>query len=509
MKKEHKLLLFFLFMKTLHDIYRDTNINSPSLRALDVAILNYFHSGNINFNDLNLADVFPYSVANDSPSEYLAKIEDVLIVAICSCTIASDQIELQDLKHILQRVEDHHWWNQIPLSQAMTKFCRLLFGLEFTGLEPRQLASGAAVLQWNNYCPWGNIPHPRHLALQGTLWAIFGFQNNSEELLSAAKQLGNWHLNTLDYNFRPFMSLFASEGEACYHTQLSYNYLFYRTLALVTNDSSWDYIASKQLEYLSEKHTAPSSFSLLPLVLSPWLEKQYSLDIEVSNYNLKQMICDLNTSLVGYRCKDYSLACTLSGHNTGIGSLHINNKVGIVNFGPQTPPLKGALSFGLNKPSITTGNLLPKIAVDSKKQTFSLKNTVGLMNTKNQVWMDTTLKFTPRSFDIEASFLGMKKDNAQAFIFYIKTPIFELPSGEVLKPYSLDRYEGRSQNIKIENEGVILNLSSSNEFSKMEVIPLAGGDNYWGADFLLAYYLSPSSSSYRWNINLSPIYTDL
>jgi hypothetical protein len=34
----------------------------------------------------------------------------------------------------------------------------------------------------------------------------------------------------------------------------------------------------------------------------------------------------------------------------------------------------------------------------------------------------------------------------------------------------------------------------------MQVIPLAGGDNFWGADFLVAYHLSQDQRNYQWHL---------
>ncbi len=64
----------------------------------------------------------------------------------------------------------------------------------------------------------------------------------------------------------------------------------------------------------------------------------------------------------------------------------------------------------------------------------------------------------------------------------------------------LDRYEGDPQTLTFEGRHTTLVLRSLFFKGTMQVIPLGGGNNFWGADFLVAYLLRPDQSHYQWHI---------
>lgn len=497
-------------MATFNDICCSIDVDLSLLRPVEKTILNCLRNGFSHFTCPELEEIFPYTLADEQPEEYIHKLEDLLLLLLCFQKVDSHNDEIDKLKYVLKNLENHHWWQRLSLCQAITNFCRLLLKLPQKKISYHLLPSGSLPLQWSEYWSWGNVPHPCYLPLQGTLWAILAYNTKNIDILDTAENIASWHFNTLDYSHKPFIGLFSLEQDASYSLQFGYNYALFHSLALVSDDgASWEYSAQMQLNHLSNLiSNASLLFPFIPLMLVDWLDNNCQKRVTPRSHSLKRMICDLNTALVGYRSKDYSLACTLYGNNTGMGSVHIGD-LGIANFGPQPLPLTENKIFGLEKPCTSTHNNPPKIGVDATKNEFHLKNTVRLINssdTKLPVrWMEAELSFMPKKLDITALFLEVVENPPLSFSFYLKTPMCTLPSGESLKPCSLNRYHGNVQPITISNSKTSLTLSTPNDIPSMEIIPLAGGDNYWGADFLVSYSLQPSFRPYSWNINLSSV----
>jgi hypothetical protein len=72
--------------------------------------------------------------------------------------------------------------------------------------------------------------------------------------------------------------------------------------------------------------------------------------------------------------------------------------------------------------------------------------------------------------------------------------------GFSIRPLSLDRYSGSAAVVSFHTEGDCVVFENLGGGAVMEIIPLAGGDNFWGADYLLAYPLSSGERTLRWKI---------
>ena len=88
-----------------------------------------------------------------------------------------------------------------------------------------------------------------------------------------------------------------------------------------------------------------------------------------------------------------------------------------------------------------------------------------------------------------------------AFSFFVKALRCRVASQqEFLYPRTLERYEGEVQTVAFEGQDHVLELRSLSCKGTMQVIPLAGGNNFWGADFLVAYLLSAEQRQYQWHV---------
>ena len=90
-----------------------------------------------------------------------------------------------------------------------------------------------------------------------------------------------------------------------------------------------------------------------------------------------------------------------------------------------------------------------------------------------------------------------------AFTFYLQTPHCQLENGTELQRRSLDQYHGASSSVWCRSNNNQLVITSDHLFEEMQLIPLGGGSNYWGTDFLLAFPLGKKQNTFSWNIKWS------
>ena len=76
-----------------------------------------------------------------------------------------------------------------------------------------------------------------------------------------------------------------------------------------------------------------------------------------------------------------------------------------------------------------------------------------------------------------------------SMVLFLKSPRLILGGKACVDRGSLERYEGKSLPIELQGaqDKIFIHPDPS---LKMQVIPLAGGDHFWGADFIVAFPLS-------------------
>ena len=71
--------------------------------------------------------------------------------------------------------------------------------------------------------------------------------------------------------------------------------------------------------------------------------------------------------------------------------------------------------------------------------------------------------------------------------------------GYILEPATLDRYIGEEASISLKSGSQAFNIQSDGK-GQLEVVPLAGNDHFWGADFMLAYSFPSDCKSITWDM---------
>jgi hypothetical protein len=403
------------------------------------------------------------------------------------------------------------FWDEFQLPAALRALNCHLSDLPIPVLSPIQLESGAAPLESGGHWTWAEIPHTALHAELGALWSLLGHVTNNAELTSAAIRLAEWHLKTLDFHFHPFTGLFVQEEDASLCTLLTNNYLLFHAVAVLTKHPEMEYVAQRQLEYL-EKLLLRGRTRLLPLapMLEEWIGR-LGEKVQPAGFTLPSGICDPSTALIGYRSPSHSVVCTLFGGKTGLGCLHADD-IQIINYGPQRLPLNDCQGFGIEGGVYSNDQSL-QIAVDESSSDFSMRRQARVTGVPvykrsaplfrnsafSGIWIDVEQRLHQGVLNIETSFLGMTETDQLAFTFFVKAKQCTV-NGQIVNSRSLARYQGASHPITLHGSKGALTIDLSQHAGELQVIPLAGEDSFWSADFLLAYKIEAGQPKYKWTI---------
>jgi hypothetical protein len=229
-------------------------------------------------------------------------------------------------------------------------------------------------------------------------------------------------------------------------------------------------------------------------------------EIEEKKLALCERIFDPSTALVGYRSSKQHVLCTLHGVNTGLGHIRIGD-VEIVNYGPQYLPLSDCEGFGIVGNTLSDQGIRRPL-IEWNSNSFTIKGCVRLVDQPDAlhkkfrgIWVDIAQDFKRPHFYLNATFLSLDGWDSVVFSFFIKARrccVYSRPTP--LLPRTLERYEGNIEPLILNGEHEQLILRAVSQEGRMQIIPLGGGDNFWGADFIISYILVPEVSDYQWYI---------
>jgi len=328
--------------------------------------------------------------------------------------------------------------------------------------------------------------------------------------LKIAERLADWQLNTVDRAFVPFVGLFSHEGTVAENSLILHNFLLFDSVSKAANRTDLAYAADKLHEHFCQlQRQRENKIPYYFLILESWLTDNYP-PINSTTLHLPSKINDSNFSLVGNRQEDISSVATLFGGGTGMGCLHYQD-VHIVNYGPQHLPLGDCRGFGLDggtfslKSSsqiIETTDMFFKVAGISKLASRPKERQSAALFRQGEhsgFWIDAKQQFQERRLCLELTFNGFLRLSSVAFVFFIKASSCLMGGKTLVKPRSFERYRGKAAPLEFHGKNGVILLEALHEgYQEVQVIPLGGGENFWGADFLTAYVCSDEQRHYCW-----------
>jgi hypothetical protein len=404
------------------------------------------------------------------------------------------------------RLFERHPWNQ------SSQYFRALVALNYAFAKmpvpeagPILLESGAALIDLQEYCPWLSLPYTPYHYEFGIFLCLLALKTKRQDLQEVVLQLTYWQLHTLDVAGKPFSGLFAREKEGKTFQNLCTSYLLFRSASILKEETPFAAIAEALMKSIQEskEEEIENIHPLWPLI-EKWLE-QYRI-LSNAPFSLPEHIYDPSTALVGYRSSSQHAVCTLHGGHTGLGVFRFGD-IEIANYGPQYLPLGQCQGFGIEGNARSDQGIRHSL-IEWRRHSFTLRGCARLVDQPSHspfeigkfrgIWLEVTQEFIKPHFYLKTSFLGLDGWESVAFSFFVKAHCCRLQS-QCLFPRTLERYEGTVQMITFEGNESVLELRSLSFPGTMQVLPLAGGNNFWGADFLVAYLLSPQQRHYQWH----------
>lgn len=411
---------------------------------------------------------------------------------------------------------------ELQLARALQSLNHYYLCKEAFGIRPQLVSEKFCFMEYKGYASWSMLPLPRLNAEIGIIWAILAYLLHDEDLLLKAIGLAEWHLNaTLDHNYFPSPGFYCPEKYVSLSDLLFVNALFFRLIGVLCGDSRMKEASLRQVEHLKYREQRSCTFSSYIALLFRWVDDRVKFAISRPAV-LSERIYDPNIALAVFRTKDSYVTATLMGNKTGLGSFHFKD-VSIVNYGPQLFPLGDCENFGIEKTTDYKEGSLEKVFFEAKRDRFSLEGTcrvtssaaVALSKSKSAlfslkhsgVWLDISQKYSNSEQRLEVSPYGFGKISDMAFVFYVKGELYVPGNNIKLRPRSLDSYEGDAEKIYVRGSEGEICIHHFSENREVKVTPLVGDDSFWGADFLIAYFLKVRFEKHLWKFCFSQMET--
>ncbi len=304
------------------------------------------------------------------------------------------------------------------------------------------LPGGGVPLFGRGFFPWKALPYPKEHAQLGVCLAELGE-------VQTALRMARFQEATLDHAKRPAYALFTQEGFLCQTALDCANATFFEKIGYTPSDAL--------------------RFS------------------------------DRELGMVSWRTPTSTVICLGSGCKSGLG-LFLNQDAGIINWGPQTTPAGICEGFGL-------AGRAQKVQLDATEQHFALSfqcrlaspaaRETGFSHIRDvgysAAWMEASIEGDNEEIACRIHFETLHSEKKPLFVLFGKGSSCFVARSHQLKPRSLDRYGGPSQPVHL--MGHLGNVCvMADDMAHMEIIPLAGDESFWGADFLIAYTLNHSEA---------------
>lgn len=425
----------------------------------------------------------PFNVAglsSDEVDQYLLLLRDLAWRAIEG---AEDRA---GLKKRLGQLLRQGYPSQLQLPHAYLALLAHLLKFEQLSIQPEQMPSGATCLDTAGLCLGAALPEPTQLAELGSLWMILGVHLKNETLLYAGLKAALWQIHTLDQRGLPHFSLWSRASSFLPRHLASANHLLFTLAYRLTGEEGFHQAAQTQKYYGWDPSSLPAKLlTLVPEKISPALRLSYRPFAE-----------EMTVGMLKFISQQGSMACSLSGWNSGFFSYH-KNSVAIVNCGPQAGALDALDGFGIARTCSLTPGRFHEAAWEKTAHHFRLKGWTKIFALPT--WMQFDAYYEAQKLTLSCLLQEGRPRENLALAFYARCDQVTLGGKATLQAGSLERYEGKALPLELRSGSEVIFLEPLTD-QEMQIIPLAGGEHFWGAHFLIAFPMSGESDSFQYMI---------
>jgi hypothetical protein len=443
-------------------------------------------------------------VNGDLPSSPWARIDlgENLLAAALLISLAGKKIaEYPQLLREIEVFTQKSGWPRISLVTGQAQLLQLLAGISDAALPAE--ADGYYPFVEGHYWSWADIPFMIQHAQLGIIHTLLAFHQPDSGYRATSKAIADWQTQLLDSDGIP-TTLYQREGATTETQLLATHYILYRAIAQLHQCTRAAAISETILLKLHQIET-PSRLPLYLFAVEAFLESQLPPPPpEVKS--LPEMIADPKVLIAGYRSSTRSVICSLSGSRTGIGYIR-KGDVKILSYGPHGFPLTECQQYGIEA-AATLGagemavgenafNLSRIIKLPAEPPANNHPATFGMLPAPfefaeiRQEYADDILHVSYKPYSSRSRELG--------FAFFAQASNCLLSDGTLIKRKSLEQFSGKSQPLALQANHATLTLLPA-DGTEMQIIPLAGSDDFWGADYLIAFKTPDAGCFYKWKV---------
>jgi hypothetical protein len=207
-----------------------------------------------------------------------------------------------------------------------------------------------------------------------------------------------------------------------------------------------------------------------------------------------------NLGSVVFHFKDSLGAISILGNRTGVGSFS-KGQIHIHSFGPHFFPLGEVGYYGIEREHNPLEGSFRDLFFEARDDQFCFSGWTKAvyLPDEGRLWLKVTFIQENGFFRLQIQTENLSQKQNFAFVFFVSAKSAEIGRQVKLLSSSLDRYVGQK-------EAICFSSGDSELFieplfgAEQEVIPLAGMDHFWGADFLVAHTIPLNNQVYEWII---------
>lgn len=400
-------------------------------------------------------------------------------LALCICAISSEENAVLEHEEFFLLLEKLLSLPKEPLIHCYQKVLLNLLHVEIKLFPEKNL-------------PMQKIPSLAQKAEETILLGILGALSKDEHVTQQFLANAESFLDFFDKEgFFP-KSIWTQEEEFV----LEESYHLFALLFKLAHHASQSEVFQKMAEMMVklQEEAAAGSFSFLHFYEALFSHLELKQNQKSSSETLSSFPFQKTLGFGSFFSSSYSLFCSVSGKNSSFACLK-KGKVELVAIGPQRPPLGKMNEFGIFREMLCQERAFREVVCKSGKDEMLFEgfSKIAPFFTSSGKSSDKWIQIACRAKKEGALFLisqnSFEENSDLELALFFKADKAIVDQKYHLLPGSLDRYVGKATEVCFATGKDFLKVAIDSQ-EMMQIIPLAGQNHFWGANFLLATSLS-------------------
>lgn len=379
---------------------------------------------------------------------------------------------------------------------------------ETSFLEITQTKSGFCSLYSENHWRFFKVPFIDQHAEFATLLLLLGKLTQNPSLVNQGYKSALWHTKNIDPHFTPYRGFLSNHLHTDYFDVVLKQGILLHLASLALEDKEMAFLAKSHFSFILKAEPYQlKKISLSSLLVWKLINQLFQNQLTPVHVDLSSETFEEEMPIAGYRSEKISLLCSLTGNNSSMGTLKFDD-LEIAAFGPQLSDLGDGKGFGF----IGLNENEKNFELQKKSDAFTLKKVVGLphftiessllnMWQHPKCWLDTKLTYEKEYFTVKIKPLRLNQE--VYFVFYVIADQCLIKGEKKILYQSLEQFQGKACSVSFLNKTKIMTFDPLLKEGSMKIIPLEGGQSFWGANYLIAYHLNNKYSTFEWKITCS------